>query len=194
MTRDQLPRVTSPALDAFARLATQYCDLVETRTGLGRERFLGAVLSLLPRLYAAALDLPQVAGLFENASGNEALSDPAAVGERADPDREISPALFGSLSDLIGDWNLYREVFDPYEPVTEPEVAGSLADDIVDVYRDIRAGLLKWRRGESGEALWEWRFNFESHWGQHVTGALRALHALAASYEAPWFETGPGPA
>ncbi|HNC43525.1 MAG TPA: DUF5063 domain-containing protein [Acidobacteriota bacterium] len=26
------------------------------------------------------------------------------------------------------------------------------------------------------EAAWEWRFLFEIHWGQHLTGAQRALH------------------
>ena len=54
------------------------------------------------------------------------------------------------------------------------------------MYRDLRAGLLKWERGEAGEALWEWRFGFENHWGKHATGALRALWARAAWHDENW--------
>jgi hypothetical protein len=34
--------------------------------------------------------------------------------------------------------------------------------------------------------LWEWRFNFQIHWGEHLTGALRALYSLSSTYELDW--------
>ncbi len=26
--------------------------------------------------------------------------------------------------------------------------------------------------------IWDWRFGFYSHWGDHATSALRTIHAL----------------
>jgi hypothetical protein len=103
-------------------------------------------------------------------------------------------ALCRSLGALIGDRSFYREIYDPFESPEESEVAGLLADDFADIYRDLQDGLDKWNRGETGEALWEWRFNFENHWGEHLTGALRALHILTARYESNWPSGDQGPA
>jgi hypothetical protein len=122
------------------------------------------------------------------------------VGEAAnEPDQgrlgtDEAAALCRSLGVLIGERSFYREIYDPFESLTEPEVAGSLADDFTDIYRDLQDGLAKWDRGETGEALWEWRFNFENHWGEHLTGALRALYILAARYEFNWPGGERGPA
>jgi hypothetical protein len=74
---------------------------------------------------------------------------------------------------------LYAEIFDPYEQPARP-VTGHLADDIGDIYSDVARGLMLCDRGQSDEALWEWGFNFRIHWGEHATGAIRALHAHLA--------------
>src|SRR5262245_3334354 len=36
--------------------------------------------------------------------------------------------------------------------------------------------LNKYRAGRRAQALWEWGFGFEHHWGRHAAGAIRALH------------------
>lgn len=74
----------------------------------------------------------------------------------------------------LGDKDLYWEVFDPY--VEANPVAGSLAEDVLDVYRDIRRGLTLWDASQMQNAIWEWRFGFDAHWGDHAIDALRALH------------------
>lgn len=74
------------------------------------------------------------------------------------------------------DW--YREVFDPYETDAEP-VTGSLADDLMDIYSDVKRGLLMYERGaeeDKIDAVWHWKFHFEAHWGFHLVDALRAMH------------------
>jgi Domain of unknown function (DUF5063) len=62
-------------------------------------------------------------------------------------------------------------------------VAGSLSDDLLDVYGDLQRGLVLWDKGGATKsnklriaAIWEWRFHFEIHWGDHAIDALRALH------------------
>jgi hypothetical protein len=71
-------------------------------------------------------------------------------------------------------FEIYWKVFDPYEQ--EPPVAGSLSDDLLDVYRDVGEGLALWESGQDANAIWEWRFSFESHWGARAIDAMRALH------------------
>jgi hypothetical protein len=79
------------------------------------------------------------------------------------------------------DKDFYWEVFDPYDHDDNQPVAGSLADDALDVYRDIRRGLALWDASRTRNAIWEWRFHFDVHWGDHATDALRALHRACKS-------------
>jgi hypothetical protein len=80
----------------------------------------------------------------------------------------------------------YREVFDPWAEPTVGEVTGDIIDDLGDIYRDLRRGLVHWQDGNLADALWEWRFNFQIHWGEHATSALRALFVLSAWHDVPW--------
>jgi hypothetical protein len=74
----------------------------------------------------------------------------------------------------------YGGVFDPLVIPPEEPVVGSIADDIADIYRDVVTGLRLDQSGERPEAIWQWSFNFRHHWGEHATGAIRALHCWLA--------------
>jgi hypothetical protein len=56
-------------------------------------------------------------------------------------------------------------------------VAADLADDLADIWRDVKSGLLLYRSENPAAASWEWRFHFKAHWGRHATGAMHALQA-----------------
>jgi hypothetical protein len=48
-------------------------------------------------------------------------------------------------------------------------------------HADVTRGLRLWDLDVPREAaIWEWRFHFESHWGDHAIDALRALHRACA--------------
>ena len=81
----------------------------------------------------------------------------------------------------FGELDVYWEVFEVYEEGAP--VCGSLSDDSLDVYRDVKRGLELWDRAGLSEiaAIREWRFHFEIHWGAHAVGALRALHRACAA-------------
>jgi hypothetical protein len=64
-------------------------------------------------------------------------------------------------------------VFDPYEE--GKLVTGSLTDDVIDVYCDLKMGLDAFDAGHVEGAVWDWRFNFAHHWGHHAVDGLRAL-------------------
>ncbi len=73
----------------------------------------------------------------------------------------------------------YSEIFSPLVPQEEP-VVGDLADDLVDIYRHLAAGLHLHEGDSVDDALWEWGFNFQAHWGEHASSAIRALHCYLA--------------
>ena len=71
--------------------------------------------------------------------------------------------------------------FDVFNPLTEEDpVVNNLADDLADIYRDLKAGLSLYERAKPIDAAWEWRVGFLSHWGQHLVGAQRAIHEFLA--------------
>jgi hypothetical protein len=55
-------------------------------------------------------------------------------------------------------------------------VVGDLADDLVDIYRDVSAGSAFHDAGCVDDAIWQWGFSFQTHWGKHASSAIRALH------------------
>lgn len=192
MTEPPLLRVDSHALRSFATVAEEYCRVIEHRHTLRGEQLLSTIHSILPNLYAAALELPTTDILFPDDDAEDDLPDPIPADASLLQERHQEwQVLYTSIAAMVGARNHYREVFDPYESATESPVTGSLADDFADIYRDLRDGLVNWRAGRTGDALWDWRFGFESHWGAHATGALRALHALSSTYDLPWPMTGP---
>ena len=71
-------------------------------------------------------------------------------------------------------WDEYWIIFDPFH--NEKPVGCSLADDVLDIYRDVKEGLILYQRNEKRRAIWDWKLNFEIHWGNHAVNAIRALH------------------
>ncbi len=75
-----------------------------------------------------------------------------------------------------GTYDMYYEVFDPF--VEDELVIGSLTDDLGDIYVDLAEGLDYHRLGRHADALWSWRLSFDTHWGDHLVDALRALRRI----------------
>jgi hypothetical protein len=147
--------------EEFADLARRYRRLCDTGHREDAEADVRALLALLCELCAAAVRLPS-----------------AEPSDRPDVDRGPHP------TDIIRfEPNHYRECFNPFELEAEP-VIGSLLDDLGDIYVDLRQGLDTLDRGtpeQASDAVWNWKFSFESHWGEHATGAIRALYWLLRS-------------
>lgn len=174
----------SPSVDAFRDVATRFTRLMDTRDRHSATDLLHAAHALLAQLYAAALALPEKP---EAAFGEDTDDDGYTVPE---PDRAAlerhhtrwRQLVDGLAAQLGPNWTFYQEVFDPYASPPEAPVTGSLADDFADIYLDLTAGEEAWVAGDADEAVWQWRFGFESHWGEHASGALRAVRTLAAVY------------
>lgn len=152
-----------PAVESFAEIARRYCAWAESPPGEPRDDMKTA-RKLLIELHRAAILLPDL-------GPGEDTEDAISADELK--------AVCGRLQKLpvYGYW----DVFNPFEE--EAPVFNTLPDDMSDIYRDLKEGLLLYARGQVVEAVWEWRFNFEIHWGAHLTGAQRAIHAYFTNKE-----------
>jgi hypothetical protein len=157
----------------FRVLAERYCAFIESCDSLRRGEFVWQLAEHLIGLYAAGMRLP-----FP--SGDDDFDSPSAM------THEEWQELFQRLSRKLGDVDCYSVMFDPYESGSTP-VTGSLADDAADVYRDLKSGLAVIGVGGGlDNAVWEWRFGFDNHWGKHAAEALYALHSLTHPGGVKW--------
>jgi hypothetical protein len=81
---------------------------------------------------------------------------------------------FGALP-----FNYYSAV-DPHEVPAKDFTVGDLADDLADIWVDVKFGLASYQVGRADEAARDWRWSFDAHWGQHAVGALFAIRSWAA--------------
>lgn len=84
------------------------------------------------------------------------------------------------ISDRLGDARYYWHVFDPTNEKNKEPVCGDLIDDLGDIYQDIKFSLMTFNLGkqdcQENAFLWQFKFDFDRHWGDHCINALRAIH------------------
>jgi hypothetical protein len=157
----------------FCAVGQQFCSAVESASKLDRASLLTEVYRVLPRLINEAILLPIIESTDEDdATEEEQLASCARV-RMTD---EQWGQLYGLLKEKLGDWDLYWQVFDP---TTDKEAScGSLADDIADIYRDLKEGLVLSERNlvQPEDVIWNWRILYYSHWGKHAIDALLTIH------------------
>jgi len=160
MPRSEHRRATGERFSLEARRFVDWADGSVSNDTLTAPIALRRVVAL----YAAALELPQ----------------PWIEGVSTQPEPE--PAFFGARLTAVRSraaaipLQHYSEIFSPLVSAPEEPVVGDLADDLLDIYRDVAVGLQLYEAGRIDDAIWHWGFNFQLHWGKHASSAIRALH------------------
>ncbi|ABC28437.1 conserved hypothetical protein [Hahella chejuensis KCTC 2396] len=150
---------SSEQTQRFVELAREYCQWSEARPGSAEEEMATAA-RLLAKLYATILELP-----FEPAG-----TDLEFETMTHDAWQKIYQR-FGSMP-----FTQYRDIDDPFDMQSASVNAGDIADDLADIYRDMKDGLSLWDHNHTREAVCYWEESFRIHWGQHAIDALKALH------------------
>jgi hypothetical protein len=151
---------------SFAELAQDCCKWAEGPAGSpGKEHFLAT--NYIAKLYLAGLELPMT----------EPEDDLDAPSVSDDEYKKIFKR-FGSLP-----FQYYWEIFDPVVEKPEEPVTGDVCDDLADIYRDLKVGLIYWDKSQQQNAVFHWKTSFGFHWGRHATSALRALHCYEVNDE-----------
>jgi hypothetical protein len=149
----------------FLVTARSYCSFIETTDTTGQE-FLKGLQALLLPLYQQATTLAWTT-LDHEKEFNEKLS------------KEEFEKIVNSISEKIGENRYYWEVFDPTNDKATEATCGDLVDDICDIYKDLKYGLMIFDLGTSAsqeDAVWNFKFGFEKHWGRHAICALKTIH------------------
>ena len=144
---------------AFRTAAEQFCAWVEAPTE-DAEGELHLAMRHVSELYMRAVTMP---GADPDPSAPEAALDKN--------DHKAAYERFGRLP-----LQYYGEVFDTSRLPPEEATVGDLADDLLDIYTDVKGGLLYFAQGYPEQAVFHWKFTWGVHWGRHATSALRAMH------------------
>jgi len=157
------------SVQEFINIATQYCRLIESRDKKTALYLFQQAFTILPQLCLYGTRLPEI----------------KRVTEYEPPDMNDAQFIYLSLQKLFKQHDSYRHIFDPYDIKDKKPTVRSISDDFSDIYRDIAPGLKEWEKATTSERrdiIWEWKFSFENHWGDHATSAYNALYSLLYSH------------
>ncbi|MEP3226591.1 MAG: DUF5063 domain-containing protein [Parasphingorhabdus sp.] len=80
-------------------------------------------------------------------------------------------------SEVFPELGYYCDV-DPDESIEQKIGVGDAIDDIADIARDLSEVLWLKQNVSENEAVWMFRFGYESHWGRHLHDLRRYLHVV----------------
>jgi hypothetical protein len=161
-----------PAATAFVNTATRFCILLEHPVR-ERDLWLADLLTTLSAVYASA---PHVRDI--------PLPDPGDhIPQSFRLTNDEWNALYTHLKHTLGEHARYHAHFSPTAAAPPDDPAeGDLADDLADIYRDLKPGISAWNTGDDRylqDILYQWaHYGHVHHWGKHAVNAMRALHAL----------------
>lgn len=145
--------------DEMIEAATVFCRLIEA-VDESDSSWLHQLAGLLPRLHVAVGAL----------RGRDA--DPLCL---VNSDLDARFEIYSRLRDKLGANDSYWMEFDV--ALDGQSMTGSLADDLADIYCDLKVGLSILDE-EPGLALDNWHSSYKIHWGRHLVDASRHLYEL----------------
>jgi hypothetical protein len=157
----------------FVAVANEFCKYAEQASKLKGEELLKILQRILPLMYIKASLLPALEPVFDD--GNEKFVT------EADWNR-----INVVLRDKFGTADDYPEIVTDNSGESEDIAGSSIAENLADIYQDIKNFLLLYQTGTSevmNDALWECRMNFENIWGQKLVNSLKAIHRFIYSGE-----------
>src|SRR5215469_7919419 len=149
-------------MEKFRAAAKKLIEDVDAAPQTETNTFLANVGRSMAELYSVALSLPAV--------------EPETTGaDEAPIQTDKFDALRRSLQRKIGSLDTYWQIFDSTQK--EEPAQGSLSGDISEIYFDLKQGLELDKTGApKSDILFDWRLDFQHHWGRHVLAALAAIH------------------
>ena len=149
----------------FTAVANEYCRFLEEASSVEGRNLLMVLQRLLPLLYMKSLYLPDIESRIEEEN-----------------EKYVREEDWQMLNDMLrtkfGAANDYVDINHDTES-TEELVYGNLAENLADIYQDIKDFLMVYRAGINelmNDALWECKETFRMYWGQTLVNTIRAVH------------------
>jgi hypothetical protein len=146
-----------PEVRGFRQAAAHFCRLLESNP-TDADGWIENVLAAVAKLYAFGHALPEC-----NVSDNKPDID-----ELFGVNYEEWKRVYSFVQSILATQAGYWAYFDPSEPPDSEEAPmfGDLADDLADIYRDIKPGLRAWDAGLDAylpDIVFDWKCPFDSH-------------------------------
>jgi hypothetical protein len=156
-----------PLVRQFAEDARAYCEFIESfRHGTPNDCF-ARLLRLLSALAKSGEAIP-----FDMPDDELDRSE--------DRSHEQHLAIVGLIREVVtGPCGELEAYYEEDEEIRHRTLM--ICDDLADIYRDLIEGLDAYDRQTENcvaEAVWQWRFGYEHHWGIHLFNALKTVHGL----------------
>ena len=155
----------------FIDVVTKYVHLIDSRNKLSGIKILQQSFILLPQMCLCGMKLPDI----------HRMSDYEL------PKKDVKEffEIYNSIQSKIKRNDVYHQVFDPFNTDDIQLTSISISNDLSEVYQDINQGLREWESASADDRrriIWDWKFGFENHWGNHATSAFKALYWLLYSH------------
>ncbi len=153
----------------FVTVANEFCSFVESVYDFSRRDFLSKLQKLFALLYLKAALLPEPDSKFLEEAAEKFVSE------------DDYNFILDKLTIKLGAFDAYQEIYDSSFHSSQIPIEASIAENITDVYQDLKDFILNYRIGTievMNDALRECRLNFEEYWGQRLVNGLRVIHHL----------------
>ena len=159
----------------FMSTCEDYCNVIENFDSYTIKDFLYNVQKALVDYYSKGFDLPNCSGSEKyNLSGHDVYSD------KVNFNRYFKVSL-PQLQEFIGKHSQYWSNYNPFPDENDDKnpTWSSLALDLSDIYEDIKSNSIAFNSNNiynQQQALWDFKFDWQGHTGDHWTFAVRAIH------------------
>lgn len=154
---------------AFIGLANEYCIAMREARQMELDEFIDKMLHLLPRLYISATDLSVNYVEDEEPMIDSALEEDGYEAVRRD------------VAALMGEDDIYLEVFEEDMKYSETPVSASIAEGLADLYQ-VLFNFIYTVQDTTDEvtamAIIAVRDDFRAYWSATLCNVLRALNHL----------------
>ena len=164
-------------LTNFAAAAESYIAFIDSFANARPDNLYTALESHLADLHAAIL--PVVAEMNDPEQPElEAIDMPS---EQWDVIAQLICKTTAEETVALMEW--HEKIEKPSKKHMPPSVmrAYELFDDLADIYSDLHTGLTLWKLNTTEskiEASWQWRYNYDIHWGKHLFRASTTVHEI----------------
>lgn len=159
-------RVYSKEVIEFTAVANEYCRLCVENSEAEGVKFLAVQQKLLPLLYYKTLLIKEF---------DPVLSEPVETFVTEQEWIVIEQAILK----MLGEANDYLDVPESEDVYGESVIAGSIAENMADIFQDLKDFLVAYNIGTTeimNDSLWQCLENFRLSWGRKVVVTIRAIH------------------
>ena len=149
-------------VENFVKTVKEYIGLMDTAEEIPLKTFLAKCSLLLPKIYYQAQLLPDIEPPDSKATDHNNIDYPME-----------------KITSLLNKYNNYSLVFNPIQD--NAAIKSSMADDLADTYLDLKHSLINYESKnnfKAQSAIWDWKFDFETHYGKHIVGAISPIYEI----------------